>query len=101
MTRTTPRPRRLCNALHWLTIRLCTSASRGMRLFLRQVDVLTQHNDVARTGANLREIAPTPRSANQTGFGLLFKRAVGTSCTHSRRWRQASRSAEAPGILST
>ena len=41
-----------------------------------QVDVLTQHNDNARTGANLRETVLTPTNVNGTQFGMLFKRAV-------------------------
>src|ERR1039458_10556659 len=41
-----------------------------------QVDVLTQHNDNARTGANLRELALTPVNVNKTQFGMLFKRVV-------------------------
>jgi hypothetical protein len=41
-----------------------------------QVDVLTQHNDNSRTGANLREITLTPANVNQAQFGMLFKRVV-------------------------
>jgi hypothetical protein len=41
-----------------------------------QVDVLTQHNDNARTGVNLRETMLTPASVNKGQFGMLFKRAV-------------------------
>jgi outer membrane protein assembly factor BamB len=41
-----------------------------------QVDVLTQHNDNARTGANLRETVLTPENVNQARFGMLFKRIV-------------------------
>ena len=43
---------------------------------LAQVDVLTQHNDNARTGANLRETVLTPRNVNGRQFGMLFKRVV-------------------------
>ena len=41
-----------------------------------QVDVLTQHNDNARTGVNLRETVLTPSNVKQAQFGMLFKRAV-------------------------
>lgn len=41
-----------------------------------QVDVLTQHNDNARTGANLSETLLTPANVNRTQFGMLFKRLV-------------------------
>jgi len=41
-----------------------------------QVDVLTQHNDNQRTGANLRETVLTPRNVNKVRFGMLFKRVV-------------------------
>lgn len=41
-----------------------------------QTDVLTQHNDNARTGANLGETSLTPANVNQAAFGMLFKRVV-------------------------
>ncbi len=41
-----------------------------------QVDVLTQHNDNARTGTNLHEAILTPRTVNKTQFGMLFKRIL-------------------------
>ncbi len=44
--------------------------------FYAQVDVLTQHNDNARTGVNLKEMALTPTNVNKAQFGMLFKRAV-------------------------
>lgn len=45
-------------------------------LLCAQVDVLTQHNDGMRTGANLKETILTPASVNKEHFGMLFKRAV-------------------------
>src|SRR6202522_1719109 len=41
-----------------------------------QVDVLTQHNNNARTGANLAETVLTPANVNKAQFGMLFKRVV-------------------------
>jgi hypothetical protein len=41
-----------------------------------QIDVLTNHNDNARTGANLHETMLTPANVNRQHFGMLFKRMV-------------------------
>jgi hypothetical protein len=45
-----------------------------------QVNVITQHNDIARTGQNLSETVLTPANVNDTHFGLLHKIALDDQC---------------------
>jgi hypothetical protein len=58
-----------------MCIRLCLLAAISASSSA-QVDVLTQHNDNARTGTNLRETMLTPENVNKTTFGMLFRRVV-------------------------
>jgi hypothetical protein len=41
-----------------------------------QVSVLTQHNDLERTGVNANETVLSPANVNPDHFGMLFKRSV-------------------------
>ena len=45
-------------------------------LVYAQVNVIMQHNDLARTGANLHETILTPENVNKDQFGMLWKRPV-------------------------
>jgi mono/diheme cytochrome c family protein len=45
-------------------------------IVLGDVGVYTQHNDNARTGANLRETILSPANVNPRQFGLLFRHVV-------------------------
>src|SRR4051812_36446262 len=40
------------------------------------VDVVVQHYDLSRTGANTQESTLTPGNVNQSGFGKLFSQSV-------------------------
>ena len=55
---------------------VCCSCLVVPLLAFAQVDVLTQHNDGARTGANLRETILKPGNVDARHFGMLFKRVV-------------------------
>ncbi len=63
---------RLQQFIFCLLASLCVLSTPAMA----QVDVLTQHNDNARTGANLHETVLTPANVNKAHFGMLFKRVV-------------------------
>ena len=56
----------ICLALGWL------AAFPGLPAANAQTSVATQHNDIARTGANTSETILTPGNVNATNFGKLF-----------------------------
>src|SRR5882757_5208199 len=41
-----------------------------------QTNVVTQHNDISRSGANTTEVILTPSNVNSTSFGKLFAQSV-------------------------
>ena len=65
----------LKQAIALLLACLCLFAITGGGA-LAQVDVLTQHNNNARTGVNLQETSLTTANVNKTQFGMLFKRVL-------------------------
>jgi hypothetical protein len=65
----------------WRSTLVCVIAIAAPMAFVAsaaraQVDVLTNHNDNYRTGANLGERVLTPENVNRTQFGMLFKRML-------------------------
>ena len=50
---------------------------------MAQVNVLTQHNDIARTSQNVQETILTPSNVNPTQFGKLFSQPVNGGSMHS------------------
>ena len=65
----------LCRSL-LVTALACFSLGAGAAPLAPAPAVLTQHNDAARTGANLRETALNTATVNPKTFGKLFTRTV-------------------------
>ncbi len=73
----TGRVREPITAVCFQVVRLsCLAAAFFGGAAAAQVSVLTEHNDIARTGANPQETALTPANVNPAGFGKLFSHAV-------------------------
>jgi hypothetical protein len=62
--------------LHRFARTLCFTCMTLPLSLSAQVDVLTNHNDLARTGANLKETVLTPANVDARQFGMIFKRVV-------------------------
>jgi hypothetical protein len=64
------------NMFHVIQSALCFVWTLSPLTVSAQVDVLTHHNNLERTGVNLQETALTPANVNSRRFGMLFKRVV-------------------------
>jgi len=68
--------RKLKSLLGWLGWFMCVLGILYVPQCHAKVDVLTQHDNLERTGANLKEAVLTPANVNVKHFGMLFKRVV-------------------------
>src|SRR6266568_1547895 len=60
----------------WLVLPALLLALGASRAEAAADDVLTQHNDTERTGAQLHETSLTPANVSATTFGRLYERHV-------------------------
>ena len=60
----------------WGAVFLLTLAAATAGSITNPVAVLTHHNDLARTGANLQETDLNTQNVNSNQFGLICTRAV-------------------------
>ena len=67
---------KLKSSLRWLGWHVCVLGILYGLPCHAKVDILTQHNNLERTGANLKETVLTPANVNVKHFGMLFKRVV-------------------------
>ena len=65
-----PMPRFVVNLLRGTVAFFALALAGGANA---QVNVVTAHNDIARTGQNLNETILTPSNVNPTQFGKLFR----------------------------